>query len=154
MEKVIQSYINQLIEELSSKDNGDLKNYEKCKLEMALKFNALPTYCDWAGYFGIKPDLSFIYYSDDNDEAHEVNEKGWHIISLIKGAKLYPELKDLLPNKSEDSLLCKYCNGTGRYIFNGIENSEFNICGKCFGLGWTSEYIETISIEFCNRKKM
>jgi hypothetical protein len=57
-------------------------------------------------------------------------------VALVAGAERYPELKVLLPNRTDSARVCTACRGTGWFY---IEDQKTGIrCGMCRALGWVS----------------
>ena len=67
--------------------------------KIVLSFNALPIYPDWSGFVAIRPDESFLFCTEQGLLESDV-EPEWQLIALFLGNKQYPELKSLLPKRS------------------------------------------------------
>jgi hypothetical protein len=94
-------------------------------------FGALPLYHGWTETIGIRPDGEVIERStEDEYEGHRpVEERTWILISLVTGARHYPELRSLLPVREPGAIDCP-CRSV-RLLASGEV-----ICGDCCGLGW------------------
>jgi hypothetical protein len=110
---------------------------------IALSLNALPVYPDWSGFIALRPDESFLFYTEDGLVENCV-EPEWQLVALVRGSKKYPELESLLPKRSTDAWECFDCKGTGRAIVEGHQLDAV-YCGKCFGLGWVDRNIDGLS---------
>lgn len=104
--------------------------------EIAAKLKVLPLYLDWSGAFGIRPNgdfFSFIYnkpYGIKKDyNQREINGV------LFQGLKNYPELKELMPVRTSESIECNSCQGTGIAPL-AEQLSISNLICYCGGLGW------------------
>jgi hypothetical protein len=54
--------------------------------------------------------------------------------AIVYGARLHPELRELIPEQPEGARLCRSCAGTG---LQGGEDEPVRSCYGCGGLGWT-----------------
>jgi hypothetical protein len=131
--------IQKRIDELRANPKGISAN----ELKIASSLNALPIYPDWSGFIAIRPDESFLFYSEDGLVEKYV-EPEWQLVALIRGSKKYSELESLLPKRSTDASECVDCDGTGQAVFEG-QQLDAVICDKCFGLGWVDGNINTLS---------
>jgi hypothetical protein len=95
------------------------------------EFSALPLYLGWFETIGIRPDGEFISWSTENEFAgvKAVEERTWMLSALIVGAKRYPELRRLLPQRGPDDLDCK-CFQHPKFVSVEV------LCGTCGGIGW------------------
>jgi len=100
------------------------------------KLNALPLMLDMGGALAIRPDGQIISFCWDKEEDYQVeNDRRICNIALFAGSKKYPELKQLIPSKSQDDVECPHCKGTGIDPFS-VELGVDNIVCYCGGLGW------------------
>ena len=92
---------------------------------------ALMLYGDIGGCAYIRPDGDVHFVAHDEHVAYREPE-AVVVASLVIGSKHFPELKELLPQRSPAARDCSACAGTGKF-------KDFDIiCGTCNGLGWTS----------------
>lgn len=100
------------------------------------QLNALPLMLDMGGAFAIRPDGQIISFVWDKEEDFEVeNDRRICNIELFAGSKKYPEVRQLIPPKSQDDVECPDCNGTGTHPIS-IGLGVDNIVCYCGGLGW------------------
>jgi hypothetical protein len=103
---------------------------------IASELNALPLRLDMGGVYAIRPDGQIISVCWDKEEDYQVeNDRRICNIALFAGSKKYPELKQLIPLRSQDDVECPHCNGTGTLAINA-ELGVDNIVCYCGGLGW------------------
>jgi hypothetical protein len=96
------------------------------------KHGFLPLYLGWVAAIGLRPDGSFVRWDheDDREVVKPLSNRYWERMALCQGAKKYPELASLIPERSPQAGDCESCKGTGQ-----IEGMPHIICG-CGGLGW------------------
>ena len=58
-------------------------------------------------------------------------------IAIFCGAKQYPELKQLVPDRPPGAPDCPYCEGRGKVDILGVEPDTI-VC-YCGGLGWLTD---------------
>jgi hypothetical protein len=92
----------------------------------------LPLYLGWIAALGIRPDGSFVYfeYEPVPKPVRPLEESFWQRMAILQGAKEYPELRALLPERPAIATTCSSCHGAGELA--GLPQL---ICG-CGGLGW------------------
>jgi hypothetical protein len=97
------------------------------------KFGFLPLYLGWVAVLGIRPDESLVRWDneDDPEVMKPLSDAYWERMALCQGAKKYPELARLLPQRPAKALQCESCNGTGQ-----IAGLPPHIICECGGLGW------------------
>lgn len=113
--------------------------------QLAQELNILPILFDWTGFIGIRPDCTYIYYDEENNQWKPEHNRAWQITALVDGSKRYKQLKKLLPEKTEAASDCPECNATGHLVISGKVNEKM-ICGRCFGLGWTNNELEKLKL--------
>ena len=112
-------------------------NHPPEKLEWQTPFvqehDALPLYIGWTKTTAIKPNGQLVVWNteDDTTITEEMDRQAFHA-SLTEGARRYPELDFLIPERPNDAVLCEACQGTGKLEPNKLQAV---ICG-CGGVGW------------------
>jgi hypothetical protein len=101
----------------------------------ASRSGVLPLLIDWTGFWAIRADGE-IWLVDTEDEQEPVVEPDDRLqrIALFQGAKKYPELRPLIPERPEGATDCPHCLGTGRIDLPDVPPDTI-IC-FCGGLGW------------------
>lgn len=96
------------------------------------KHGFLPLYLGWVAALGLRPDGSFVRWNheDDREVVKSLSDPYWERMALCQGAKKYPELGSLIPQRPLQARDCESCKGTGQ-----IEGAPQIICA-CGGLGW------------------
>jgi hypothetical protein len=56
-----------------------------------------------------------------------------HFAVIVKGARTYPELEELVPLPPQGTEACLKCNTTG---WVGDEQGDGEVCPRCDGYGW------------------
>ena len=92
----------------------------------------LPLYLGWVAVLGIRPDGSFVYlgYEPAPKPARLLEQPFWQRVAIHQGAKKYPELRALLPERPVNAVPCSACRGAGE-----LPGLPPVICG-CGGFGW------------------
>jgi len=92
----------------------------------------LPLYLGWVAALGVRPDGSFVRWDHENDPANVklLSDAYWQRMALCQGAKKYPELRALLPERPGAALTCDACGGSGQ-----MSAAPQVVC-KCGGIGW------------------
>jgi hypothetical protein len=92
---------------------------------------ALPLYVGWTEIVGIRPDGELVRWSsEDWPGAFELNDATWHKVALVLGARRYPVLQRLIPERPEGARDCHLCQGSGRLPL------QPEILCQCGGIGW------------------
>ncbi|MBS0193987.1 MAG: hypothetical protein JSR34_07050 [Proteobacteria bacterium] len=96
------------------------------------QFNILPLWSAWFETVGIRPDGSIRKFSADGDHVEYeglrlVEERPVVVFSLLEGAKRYPCLQQVVPQRPVDAVTCERCGG------NGLGANIICVCG---GIGW------------------
>jgi len=95
---------------------------------------ALPLYLGWTETLAIREDGTLVSWTTEEwPGAREFAADNWINIALVHGAKRYPELRGLIPQRPGTAATCDGCNGSG--IVNGLPAGTNLLC-KCAGLGW------------------
>ena len=117
---------------------GD-KSFKKHNLrEIADKLNFLPATFDWFDCWGIQPNGKIILVSFDQISKFKT-EKNQKILNMVlfETANTFPQLIELKPIRSKDSILCPGCSGTGILLeFAHNELLAKSIRCNCGGVGW------------------
>ena len=106
--------------------------------KIAAELNVLPLYLDWSGAFGIRSNGEFFSFSYEKpyEIKTDYNQREINGI-LFRGSKKYPELHEIMPLRTTNSIECSSCNGTGIDPMNEkIGFTEERIVCFCGGLGW------------------
>jgi hypothetical protein len=91
----------------------------------------LPLYVGWDAALGIVADGTFVRWNHDSVPHFELLTTPFlQRLAICQGAKLYPELRVLLPDKPDNGHTCPTCHGTGT-----ISADAQAIC-ECGGAGW------------------
>jgi hypothetical protein len=100
--------------------------------EAVQKHTFLPLYVGWIAVLGIRPDESFVRLDlgGNGDEAMTLSNPYWQRMSLCQGAKKYPELCILIPERPASAQTCDGCGGRGQ-----LPGAPQLIC-ECGGIGW------------------
>jgi hypothetical protein len=110
-------------------DNFDLRR-------IAAQMLVLPILLDMGGCYALRPGGELISFAWDDEKDHRTEQdRRIRNIALHQGSKKYPELKELISNKTVDDIDCPHCNGTGTLPINE-ELGVKNILCYCGGLGW------------------
>lgn len=106
--------------------------------KIAAELKVLPLYLDWSGAFGIQPDGEFFSFSYEKpyEIKTDYNQREINGI-LFQGLKRHPSLQDLMPVRTDHSIECSDCKGTGIHPMNKtLGYTEEKIVCFCGGLGW------------------
>ncbi len=97
--------------------------------DAARQTGALPVHCDMGGCLAMTPDGDIIEFDPETQSIRPVRDAAWTRRALVKAARRYDELADLLPQKPRDARVCAACGGQG-VLVAGFD------CAECGGLGW------------------
>ena len=125
--------INKLIQEFVNHPQDSILTKEL--QEVVAKSNLLPLVFNWHPC-SISPNREIFLLDWDNLNDREI-ETNKRIINgiLFQGIKKYPELKDLMPIRSQNDIDCSHCKGAGiEPLGKELNLSESIIC-YCGGLG-------------------
>jgi hypothetical protein len=94
-------------------------------------FGALPLYPGWTETIGIRPDGEIVQWSTEGDYPglRAVEDRLWVLSALVAGAKRYPELRALLPERPAGAVDCQ-CRDHPLFVSGKV------LCGTCGGVGW------------------
>jgi hypothetical protein len=95
------------------------------------EFGALPLYLGWTETLGIRPDGAVVRWSTEGEYAgvRPVADRTWLLTALVEGARRYPELVALLPERTPGATDCACRN-------HPLVTSGKVLCGECGGIGW------------------
>jgi len=95
------------------------------------EFAALPLYLGWTETIGIRPDGDLVRWSTEGDYAgvRPVEDRMWLLPALVDGARRYPELAILLPERPPGAVDCQCRN-------HPLLAPGQVLCGECGGVGW------------------
>jgi hypothetical protein len=101
------------------------------------RLHVLPLLISSGGFCGIRPsgELIKVILEDEPEEVEMLTDPGLIHLALSQGAKRYPRLHFLRPQRTSTSRLCTECEGDGRIRIEGKLMPE-NILCRCGGLGW------------------
>jgi len=124
----ISTAIEKRIEEFLAKNNP---RFDWLKRAVS-KYRFLPLYVGWVAIAGIRPDTSFVRWDHENDPdtIKPLPEPFWQRMAACQGAKLYPELRSLIPQRPSSAQTCNACSGSGQ-----LTKAPKLIC-QCGGVGW------------------
>ncbi len=127
IKKLIQEFVNHPQDSIHS----------KALQTMVAKFNIFPLTFNFFSCYCINLNGEIILFdSEYNVENKKITEKRLINLVLCQGIKKYPELKELMPIRSENDINCSHCNGTGIEPLAKELNLVENIICWCGGLGW------------------
>lgn len=88
------------------------------------------------GGVGLRADGEIVAFSSNEPESlRVVTDEQEALYSLVIGARRYPALAKLIPDRPTNALACTACGGSGRHpsaVAAGIDRID---C-VCAGLGW------------------
>jgi hypothetical protein len=96
------------------------------------KHTFLPLYVGWVAALGVRPDRSFVRWDheDDRETVKPLSDPYWQRMAACQGAKTYPELRELIPERPAAAQTCDACGGSGQ-----MSGAPHVIC-QCGGIGW------------------
>lgn len=100
-------------------------NYE------GVRYNALPLMGTIGEVWLLRADGSFWRADSDWGLELEPLAANLHTMAIVYGMMRYPWLKDALPPRPPDALVCGDCEGTGQVRANLVV-----YCSVCGALGW------------------
>jgi hypothetical protein len=127
--ETLSAVVSNLLVHLSSSDFVDADEYRLSK-ELA----ALPLHCGWWDYIFLRPDGEVISVDMDSTEVERSCEIHKLLRALAVGAKRYPVLATLIPERPTEAEDCLLCKGSGTRL--AIGGNEM-LCPLCSGLRWT-----------------
>lgn len=98
------------------------------------EFKVLPLYVGWFETIGIRANGEIVSWSTEQESVgvRAVEDQMLALISLVAGSKRYPELRQLLPQRTSDAIDCR-CRDVP-FLASGKA-----FCGTCGGLGWVEQ---------------
>ena len=96
------------------------------------KHHFLPLYHGWTDTLGLRPNGTFVRWHQEAEgqPLAPLGDPFWQRFALCQGAKLYPELTVLIPDRPPGAIDCEPCGGSGEI---GVLPTV--IC-ECGGVGW------------------
>lgn len=92
----------------------------------------LPLYAGWLSALGLGPDGSFVRWDQEDDprRVKKLSNAYLQRLAICQGARKYPELAVLIPQRPASAETCTACGGAGE--LRGLPQM---IC-HCGGIGW------------------
>ncbi|MEP6902061.1 MAG: hypothetical protein ABJA66_09940 [Actinomycetota bacterium] len=132
--------IQAIFHEYISKSEADWVDSDKTidLRKIAAELNVLPLYLDWSGAFGIRLNGEFFSFSYEKPYKIKTDYNQREINGILfQSLKKYPDLRELMPLRTINSIECSSCNGTGIEPMNEkLGFAEERIVCYCGGLGW------------------
>jgi len=99
------------------------------------RHSVLPILIGWTGFWGLRADgeIWLVDTEDGPEPAVELDER-LQRTALYQGAKKYPDLRPLVPERPEGASDCPHCVCTGRIDVPGFPPDTI-VC-YCGGFGW------------------
>ncbi len=121
------SNIPDRISEFLSQEDGNLHWLRPA----VAKHRFLPLYVGWLSTLGITCD-GVIVRIDTEPSSQPTPEKSpfYQRMAIMEGAKKYPEFRNCLPQRPQNAVVCRQCNGVGT-----VAGAPDLIC-ECAGFGW------------------
>jgi hypothetical protein len=120
---------------VASNENPEIKINLR---EIASELSVLPVLFDWFECWGIQPNGSILLFKYEKPYKikTETNQKIINVVFHDAGKK-YTDLQELIPCRTNESVTCPSCDGTG--ILKEFADNEFLAksirCG-CGSIGW------------------
>jgi hypothetical protein len=109
------------------------ERYHNLKAPQVAEFGALPLIRHWFETIGLRPDGEIVKWNTDGPETYEgtcpVEDRYDWLSALVAGARRYPELQELLPQRWPGAVDCR-CVGIPLFAPGKV------LCPECCGLGW------------------
>ena len=99
--------------------------------EAATVTGALPVHIEMGGALALTADGDIVQYDFETGTTN-VPEEVWRIAALVKAARRFPELRDLVPPRPIGAVDCPACGGRG-LILGDMD------CGTCIATGWIAQ---------------
>ena len=102
---------------------------------LAERYDVLPVLIDWTAFWGLRADGDILVIDTETGAPPTVeHDARLRRTALFQGARKYPELKALVPQRPASARDCSDCKGIGRIDVPGVAPGTI-IC-YCGGLGW------------------
>ncbi|HEY0710473.1 MAG TPA: hypothetical protein VGG33_26955 [Polyangia bacterium] len=126
------AFIRERIERFEQEAPADMR----WQVSYVRENRALPLYVGWTETAGVRPDGTLVRWSTEEEwpGVRELADAPWVNIALTEGAKRYPELRRLIPQRPAGARTCEQCAGSGT-IRNLPDDLKKIIC-TCGGVGW------------------
>jgi hypothetical protein len=100
-----------------------------CKVD----YNALPLHSNLISIWCLQPDGTVFSWDHESFSRHEEPETDplVRFAVLLRGAREYPDLQELVPEPPPHARECDSCGGTGE-----AADCDVHWCYGCNGLGW------------------
>jgi hypothetical protein len=131
----IRSAIEARIEEFLASDDPRLTWLREAVREHGF----LPLYVGWLSTLGLCPDGSFVRWDQEEDPQTMKTLSNAYLqrLAICQGARTYPELAALIPQRPASAETCSACGGAG-----DLRGLPQMIC-QCGGVGWILENEDT-----------
>jgi hypothetical protein len=106
--------------------------------ELAARLRVLPLAFDATAFFALRRDGAVVSVDYEDGAVQVWDDVRTRDVMIAQGARVYPELKTMLPERTTASQVCRGCEGTGRPRHEGKAVPDNVVCG-CGGLGWIPE---------------
>jgi hypothetical protein len=114
----------------------EVRPQDESEIPHVVEHGGLPLYRGWTETLAIRPDGTLVKWSTDEwPGAKEFNDPVWIKVAVTQGAKLYPELLPIVPQRPSSAMTCEACDGTGDPLHQNERLRGTVVC-SCGGVGW------------------
>jgi hypothetical protein len=104
---------------------------------IAKRLGGIPLYGDIGATLLMLLDGSIVEVEHDHETINNAPSSRWTNLALVAGARRYPWLAELIPQRREDAIDCTGCNGRGQVELRELSDGSPGFwCGSCYGVGW------------------
>jgi hypothetical protein len=90
----------------------------------------LAGYADMSGSAVISTEGVWFWFDSESESLRVINDERLITMAIVSITRKYPQLSDLLPQRSTTAVDCEACGGNGRLFCGSV------YCYACAGLGW------------------
>lgn len=134
IQNVIDEFVNDKEPFFPKSESSEIKDLR----DIAKELNVIPIDFEPFASWGLKADGSVIFFQFE--EPHLIKSvKNQKIINMVYfgAANKYETLKELMPIRNKESIICPGCDGAGKpKEFAHIERLKNFIKCNCGGVGW------------------